>query len=243
MKQTWLIMGMPVTLVIEDVEANESDFDTVYDYFQYVDNKYSPYKDDSEVSKINHGLPQQKWSHEMQTILNLCVQTKQQTDGFFDVYRKGKLDPSGLVKGWAINQAAALLRERNCTRFYIDAGGDIQASGRDWTVGIRNPFNRDEIVKVLKVSDHGVATSGTYIRGQHIYDPHNYRTIDDIASLTVIGANIYDADRFATGAFAMGKSGINFIESLDGFEAYMIDSEQKAIMTSGFNQYVAESER
>jgi FAD:protein FMN transferase len=240
MKQTWLIMGMPVTLVIEDAEASKSDFDSVYDYFQYVDNKYSPYKHDSEVSKINDGLPQEKWSSEMKDIMKLCEQTKQQTEGYFDVFRDGKLDPSGLVKGWAINQVASLLRKRKCKQFYIDAGGDVQVSGRNWTVGIRNPFNRDEIVKVIEVSDHGVATSGTYIRGQHIYDPHNNRAIENIASLTVIGPNIYDADRFATAAFAMGETGINFIESLDGFEAYMIDHNQKATMTSSFNKYVVE---
>ena len=87
-----------------------------------------------------------------------------------------------------------------------------------------------------------MATSGTYIRGQHIYNPHNrVQTFDDIVSLTVIGPNIYEADRFATAAFAMGKSGIDFIESLPGFEGYIIDSNGIATMTSGFENYVKDN--
>jgi len=236
-------MGMPINVVIEDEAADEAAFREVRDYFHYVDDQYSPYKPGSEVSKINAGLPKSKWTTEMKTVLKLCQQTKDQTGGYFDVFRCGRLDPSGLVKGWAINNAARLLKKRGLKNFYIEAGGDIQASGRNdqgrpWSVGIRNPFNRDEIVKVLNVTTEGVATSGTYIRGQHIYDPVNgHAEIKDVASLTVIGPNIYDADRFATAAFAMGQAGIRFIESLKGYEAYMITSDKLATLTGGFERY------
>ena len=127
--------------------------------------------------------------------------------------------------------------------FYVDAGGDIQVSGnkegRPWRVGIRNPFNRSEHVKVLALTNRGIATSGTAIRGQHIYDPYNPNTmLLEVVSITVIGPNIYEADRFATAAFAMGKKGIQFIEKLAGFEGYMIDAHARATFTSGFERYV-----
>jgi thiamine biosynthesis lipoprotein len=128
--------------------------------------------------------------------------------------------------------------------FYLDAGGDIQVTGRNndgqnWRVGIRNPFDAGQIVKVLSVSNCGVATSGTYIRGQHIYNPKNEdQSITDILSLTVIGPNIFEADRFATAAFAMGIDGINFIERLPGLEGYMIDKNKRATFTTGFEEYV-----
>ena len=94
-------------------------------------------------------------------------------------------------------------------------------------------------MKVLAVTDKGIATSGTAIRGQHIYDPHHPDTpLQDIVSLTVIGPNVYEADRFATAAFAMGKRGIYFIERLPGFEGYMIDASARATFTSGFERYV-----
>ena len=113
-------------------------------------------------------------------------------------------------------------------------------AGQDWRVGIRNPFNMDEIVKVLSATECGVATSGTYVRGQHIYNPKDEgQLVLDILSLTVIGPDIYEADRFATAAFVMGKAGIAFIESLEGFEGYMIDKDKRATYTSGFERYVA----
>jgi len=158
--------------------------------------------------------------------------------------RNGQRDPSGLVKGWAIQAAADLLLNRQLTNFYIEAGGDIQVDGHNaddeaWRIGIRSPFHRDEVIKIVAVKSQGVATSGTYIRGQHIYDPHQPSArLEDVQSLTVIGPNIYEADRFATAAFAMGRRGIEFIEALPGFEAYMIDASQIATLTSGFGRYV-----
>ena len=106
-------------------------------------------------------------------------------------------------------------------------------------MGIENPFKRGEIIKVVELKNAGLATSGTYIRGQHIYNPHKpNQKINDIISLTVVGPNIYEADRFATAAFAMGKDAVNFLETLNGFEAYMIDADGVATMTSSFERYV-----
>ena len=107
-------------------------------------------------------------------------------------------------------------------------------------MGIQNPFNINEIVKVLAVTDCGVATSGTYVRGQHIYNPRNAEPLNtSIVSLTVIGPNIYEADRFATAAFAMGEDGIAFIEDLEGFEGYQIDNTGLATITSGFERFIS----
>jgi thiamine biosynthesis lipoprotein len=244
MKQTSLIMGMPITLEVLDATVTQGDLDAVFAYFISVDNTFSTYKTTSEISKINAGeLLVAQYSEDMKSILALSAQTKKDTDGYFDIQHEGIYDPSGLVKGWAIQNAANMLRTRKFCNFYVEAGGDIQVvgnkEGHPWRIGIRNPFKRSEIVKVLALSDQGIATSGTAIRGQHIYDPHHRSSpLLDIASITVIGPNIYDADRFATAAFAMGKKGIQFIEKLAGFEGYMIDSTARATFTSGFERYV-----
>jgi thiamine biosynthesis lipoprotein len=244
MKQTRELMGMPITVEIVDDAATPDLFDRVYDYFVDIDTHYSPYKPTSEVSRINAGLPEGEWSAEMKRVLALCEATKQATKGYFDVWRDGHLDPSGLVKGWAINQAAAILRRQGIQNFYVEAGGDIQAgghntSGQAWRVGLRNPFNRHEIIKTLAISTEGVATSGTYIRGQHIYDPHQAGAeLHDVASLTVVGPNIYEADRFATAAFAMGARGIHFIEQQPGLEGYQVDPQGRATFTSGLDHFV-----
>ncbi len=248
MKQLQLLMGMPITVEIVDPGVTEAGIEQVFAYFRTVDETFSTYKEHSEISKINRGeLAEAEYSEDMKTILTLSEQTRQETNGYFNIRHKGKLDPSGIVKGWAILQSAKLLKDAGWRNFYIDAGGDIQMAGykdgKPWRVGIRNPFNRDEIVKVLQLTDRGVATSGTAIRGQHIYNPHRPRTpLRDIMSLTVIGPDIYEADRFATAAFAMGKEGIFFIEQLPGFEGYMIDASACATFTTGFERHVVQDD-
>jgi thiamine biosynthesis lipoprotein len=147
------------------------------------------------------------------------------------------------VKGWAIWNAAQILMKEGFSDFYVDAGGDIQpygtnAKGKPWAIGIKNPWNERENIKIMYIKNNeGVATSGTYIRGEHIYDPHTGGAANAIASLTVIGPNVYEADRFATAAFAMGKEAIRFIESLPELEGYMIDNDKTATMTTGFEKY------
>ena len=237
-------MGMPITVEILDDNPIEADIERVFAYFRSIDETFSTYKEESEISKINRGeLAEEDYSDAMKTILALSEQTAQETQGYFDIHCNGIIDPSGIVKGWAIFQAAQMLKDVGFANFYIDAGGDIQAAGmkegNPWRIGIRNPFNRTENVKVLVITDMGVATSGTAIRGQHIYNPHQHeQPIEDIVSPTVIGPNIYEADRFATAAFAMGRRGVYFIERLPGFEGYMIDSSARATYTSDFERYV-----
>ena len=252
MKQTEWIMGMPITVCLIDEIKTEKDqaetFKKVFDYFTYVDKTFSTYKAESEISKINRKeILEKDYSEDMKTVLALSEKTKIETDGFFDITTpEGIYDPSGLVKGWSIYNAADIISKLGYQNFYVDAGGDIEARGQnekgeDWIVGIRDPFSGDksQIVKTIAISNCGMATSGTYIRGQHIYNPYTGRAhLHDVLSLTVIGPNVYEADRFATAAFAMGREGINFIEKLNGFEGYSIDSGGIATETSGFNKFV-----
>ncbi|MEI8230415.1 MAG: FAD:protein FMN transferase [Candidatus Peregrinibacteria bacterium] len=245
MKQTRPLMGMPITVEIVDASVTPADLEKVYQYFTTVDRTFSTYKPESEISCFNRGeVAERDLSPEVQEVLRLCEATKRLTGGFFDICnRKGIIDPSGLVKGWAIRNAATLIADAGFRNFYVEAGGDIQMSGKNsdggsWRVGIRSPFRKEEIVKVVYPEGKGIATSGTYIRGQHIYSPFaKDREITEIVSLTVIGPDVYEADRYATAIFAMGKTGIAFLEKLKGFEGYMIDATGIATMTSGFDSY------
>lgn len=226
-----------MTVLVEDHAVKKENLLEVFGYFNYVDRKFSTYKADSEISKINKGLLDlRKVSQDMKTVLKLSEKTKKQTQGYFDIKKDGLLDPSGLVKGWAILNAANILKKMGFKKYYVEAGGDIQASGRVWKVGIRNPFNQEQIIKVLNIRNKGVATSGTYLRGAHIYNPKGIMD-QQIVSLTVVGPDIFEADRFATAAFAMGKKGIEFIAGLKGFEGYMIDERGIATKTVGFPKY------
>lgn len=249
MKRTRVLMGMPITVEVVDVRVKESDIAGVFDYFAYVDRLFSTYKKESEISRLNTGeITKKQLSADVRQILQLADDTKKESNGYFNIQHNGAIDPSGIVKGWAIYNAAAILKEHGFQNFYVDAGGDIQVSGKNekgatWTVGIKNPFNQDEIVKIVKLDNKGIATSGLYIRGNHIYNPHKPDDpVSEIASMTVIGPTIYDADRFATAAFAMGTKGIQFIDKLPGYDGYMIDPKGIATMTSRFERFVINEE-
>ena len=244
MRETRILMGMPITVDVS-MASDRTLLEEIFAYFECIDRRFSTYRTDSEIAAINRGdVPVRDYSPEMHDVLALAERTRKETNGFFDIRRtNGSLDPSGLVKGWAIRNAADMVRRAGVRDYFIEAGGDIQSSGKnpsgaDWSVGIRNPFQADEIIKVVYPRGRGVATSGTYVRGQHIYNPHDTdHAIADIISLTVIGADVLEADRFATAAFAMGKDGIYFIEQTLGLEGYVVDINGRATPTSGFGAH------
>jgi thiamine biosynthesis lipoprotein len=241
-EETRIIMGMPIALKAVGDQTMHGIFDETFHFFERINQKYSPFIATSDVSRINaNELAEPDYDQELQEIIDYAEKTKNETNNYFDVWHKGVFDPSGIVKGWAIQKASELMAEK-IDNFYIDAGGDIQAKGvntehQPWRIGIRNPFDRSQNVAIVSLEDHAIATSGTAIRGQHIYNPMSDHPIADIVSLSVIAPAIIDADRMATAAFAMGKQGINFIEKLPGYEAYVIDSNKRATATSGWHTF------
>jgi thiamine biosynthesis lipoprotein len=246
MRETRIIMGMSISLVVPDDEIRPEDMDAVFAEFLAVDTQFSPFKRESEISRLNRGeIVERELTPRMREILTLCEYAKHKTGGYFDIIRPdGTIDLCGMVKGWAIKNASHQLADMGFANFCVAAGGDIQChglngEGEEWTVGIRHPFMRDEVVKVLRPVGCGVATSGNYIRGDHVYNPHTGQFgSDNIVSLTVIGPDVMEADCYATAALAMGRGGINFIEKTPGLEAYEIDSFGTARMTSGLKRYL-----
>lgn len=244
MKETRLIMGMPIEIEIIGADVRAM-LDAAFTYLTAVDERFSTYKKNSEISHINRGeLAPGAASAEMKEVFVLAEKTKGETGGYFDIRRPdGSYDPSGIVKGWAVLNTATRIRAAGYENYFVNAGGDIAMNGKsengeEWSVGIRNPFKNSEIVKIVYPRGNGIATSGSYIRGDHIYNPHKpEEKLRDIVSITIIGPDVLEADRFATAAFAMGKAGISFIENLPGFEGYAIDSQGIATMTSGFGTY------
>ena len=238
-------MGMPITVELAE-PTHASLLDEVFGYFLAIDQRFSPFKPDSEVALLNEGqLPLSALSRDMREVLDLAERTRQETNGYFDLRRPdGRVDPSGIVKGWAVRNAARLIEAAGPRNFYVEAGGDIQSrgtapDGQEWRIGIRDPFDQTGIVMAVAPRGRGIATSGTYVRGQHIYNPHRPgHPIQDLVSLTVVGPDALEADRFATAAFAMGEDGIYFIEDYPNLEAYAITPGGIAIQTTGFGAFV-----
>ncbi len=238
-------MGMPITVEIVDQMPKDL-LAQVFAYFEAVDLRFSTYRDDSEISKFNRGtIAESDLSSDMRDVFIWARRTEAESQGFFNMNKPdGTVDPSGIVKGWAVRNAAQILNSASIKNYFIDAGGDIQSSGKNdeggfWRVGIRSPFHMSDVIKIVEPRGQGVATSGSYIRGAHIYNPHApLETLKDVVSLTVIGPDVFEADRFATAAFAMGDDGVYFIESLPGLEAYQVNAQGIATQTTGFGGFV-----
>lgn len=249
MKDLRLLMGMPIWVEIVGEKAQRKHLDKIFEYFEKVEERFSTFRETSEISKYNLGvIKESEFSPEMKLIFKLAELTKFQTNGYFDIKRpNGEIDPAGIVKGWAIWEASKLIEKMGFENYFVDAGGDVQvkgknSEGKDWRIGIRNPFNREENVKVVSIGNRGIATSGTYIRGQHVFDPHNpAKPIEEVVSITVIGPNVYEADRMATAALAMREKGVAFIAKLEEMEAYAIDHKGMATFTPGFNKFVIQA--
>jgi FAD:protein FMN transferase len=186
------VMGMPVR-VDGDVDAAR-----VFAWLRWVDATFSTYRADSEISRLDRG--ERFDPHPLVTeVLARCEELRAETGGYFDARAGDRLDPSGYVKGWAVQRAATLGRGR----FLIDAGGDVLLRG-SWRVGIRHPYERGKLAAALRLSDCAVATSGAYERGAHVLDPFTGRPATGLSSVTVIGRDLGTADAYATAAFAAG---------------------------------------
>ncbi len=237
------IMGMPIGI---DVRAPAGiDVEPAYAWLREVDATFSTYRDDSDISRLDRGeLTLADCRPEVEAVLTRCMDLERETRGYFSVRAAGRLDPSGLVKGWAVAEAAERLVAQGATSFCINAGGDIVARGRPapdrlWRVGVRHPEDVERLAAVLAVEDLAVATSGAYERGAHILDPHTGRPPAGLLSVTIVGADLATADAYATAAFAMGPDGPAWTAALEGYDAMCITSDHRVLSTPGFARHRA----
>jgi thiamine biosynthesis lipoprotein len=217
------VMGMPVSLEVPDRAAA----DVVFDWLREVDRRFSPFRPDSEVRTGRH-------SPELVEVLGLCADYERDTGGAFQARLPGRgLDPCGVVKGWAGQRAADLLRATGVTEYCLNLGGDIVAAGRPWSVGIRHPDLPHQLCAVLEVRDGAVATSGTYERGHHIVDGRTGRPVRDLVSLTVVADDLTTADAVSTAAFAMGAEGIAWADARPGCLVFAVDADRQVRRSPG----------
>jgi thiamine biosynthesis lipoprotein len=220
-------MGLPVTLALRgrhttDATASAA-WTRIVDSLREADRVFSTYRDDSEVSRINRGeLALDDASPAVHEVLGLGAEAKRASGGAFDVWRTDdrgvmSLDPSGVVKGWAVDRAAMLLHDLDATDFCLSAGGDlvcrtIVPDAKPWLIGLEDPHDPQQLLGLVPLSNGAVATSGTAHRGQHLVDARTGQAPDGVASVTVITASLTWADIDATAAFAHGKDAAGWLE-------------------------------
>ena len=206
-------------------------------WLHWVDATFSPYRDDSDVSRFGRGeLPLADCAPELAEVLEACAAISARSGGYFTTTPGGTFDPSGYVKGWAIERAAAIFTAAGSAEHSVNGGGDVQFVGRRlWRVGIADPLRPGRLALVVEARDGGVATSGNTERGAHIVNPRTGVAAAGLASVTVVGPSLALADACATAAFAMGPAlARDWTESLDGYAAYAVTAAGDTWQTSGF---------
>jgi FAD:protein FMN transferase len=236
------VMGLPIVVDIRDDEEAGVALEVVFEWLRWVDAAFSTFKKDSEISRINRGRLRREDAHpQVRRVLERCELLHQETDGYFDMRTPaGSIDPAGLVKGWAVDRAAAILDDAGFRNYAVSAGGDMRVLGRAvpdlaWRVGIQHPLDRQRVAAVIETTDLAIATSGAYARGDHVWDPHSGRAPVGILSVTVVGPELAIADAYATAAFAMGpERAPHWTARLHGYEAMTILADETVFKTGGF---------
>ncbi|WAL64785.1 FAD:protein FMN transferase [Amycolatopsis cynarae] len=226
MRRVAQIMGMPISVEVPHAEAAE----LVFGWLREVDRRFSPFREDSEVS-LGADSP------DMAEIRALCDEYEQRSGGAFRARLPGRpFDPCGVVKGWAVQRAADRLRAEGVGEFLLNAGGDVVAAGRAWSVGIQHPDRAHEVCAVFTVRDQAVATSGTYERGEHILDGRTGEPVRDLLSLTVIAGDLTTADAVSTAAFAMGAEGVAWADAQPGCLVFAVDAGRRVRRSAGLTR-------
>ncbi|WP_084740728.1 FAD:protein FMN transferase [Cryptosporangium aurantiacum] len=213
-------------------------------WLHWADATFSTYQPGSVVSRLSRGeLTPAECPAEVREVLGLVREASEASDGYFTEAPHGFLDPTGIVKGWAIERTSDLLAAAGSTSHVVNGGGDVQVVGeaaaeRPWRVGIAHPLRSRRLVAVVSVRDAAVATSGTAERGRHIVDPHRGTPADALASVTVVGPRLAWVDACATAAFAMGPDrGLAWIEELPDVEALAVLPNGRTRHTTGFTHW------
>ncbi|EFL29919.1 ApbE family lipoprotein [Streptomyces viridochromogenes DSM 40736] len=236
-------MGTVFSFDIRDAptRAVRHALDRAVAWLHQVDEVFSTYRPGSQISRLSRGeITLADCDRDVAEVLWLCENAERLTDGWFSRAPGGRLDPTGLVKGWAIERASVILERAGARNTCVNGGGDVQlrgecAPGVPWRVGIACPARPGQLCALVTGRDLAVATSGTAERGAHILDPHTGRPADSgLLSITLVGRHLTDIDVCATAAFAMGPRARAWVESLPGVEAFAVTSDSHTWWTRGF---------
>ncbi len=221
------VMGMPVSLAVRGPyaggERTEQAWQDALAVLREADRVFSTWRSDSVISRLGRGeLELDACPPEVQEVLALAEQARVESRGAFDVRRPGPdgtllLDPSGVVKGWAVQRAADAM-DLPETDLCLSAGGDLVCRTRvpgseGWRIGVEDPRDPSRLVATIPVRNGAVATSGLAHRGAHIVDPRTGATPTTLASVTVVGPDLTWADIDATAAFALGEEGPDWLRA------------------------------
>lgn len=220
-----VIMGMPISLHIKAIDVDREEIaaaaENVFATLRKVDDLFSTWRADSELRQLQVGDIAAGDCHPWQAeVLELALEAEEFTDGLFTAWHtpgggaasrggRAAYDPTGIVKGWAVEKAAEMLRVVPGISFYLSAGGDlvvgtgpgVQGSAPAWLIGIESPFAPGTYAGSVEITAGAVATSGSAARGAHVIDPRTGLGVERPGSATVVGPDLVWADVWATAAY------------------------------------------
>ena len=172
------VMGMPISLALRGRHAHDGAGEQAWQEalaeLRWVDEVFSTWRPDSQVSRLGRGEMNLQDCHPaVAEVLRLADDARASSDGAFDVCLPGpdgvrRLDPSGVVKGWAVDRAVRPLLALAGTDVCLSAGGDMvchvaDPDGEPWTIGIEDPLDPARLVARVPVHRGAVATSGSAV--------------------------------------------------------------------------------
>lgn len=223
------VLGTVVSFDVRDVPP-DGILRAAIGWLHWVDETFSTYRPESPLSRFARGkLRLDDCPRDVADVLHLCAEISRETEGYFSAEIAGRLDPSGIVKGWAVAAASELLTAAGCPRNLVNGGGDLVAAappapGTSWRVGIADPQRRGGLLTVVELESGAVATSGAGERGPHVRNPFTGLPAVDLLSVTVVGPDLVRADGYATAAIAMGSDAPDWLRTLDGYCSMVVDS-------------------
>jgi thiamine biosynthesis lipoprotein len=246
-RRSWVeqIMGLPISVLARGETADSPRADAavreVFAELVEADRVFSPYKPDSAVSLLARG--EVGWDAVdpvVREVAERCERARDLTGGLFDPELPGGgWDPSGLVKGWAVERAGERLRAVSELDWCLNAGGDVlvlSPSNSPFTVGIQDPRDAGRVVAAVARTDGAVATSGTAARGAHLYDPRTGApVVSRWLSISVSGPSLEYADVLATAAFVAGEEWPAVLDALPGYEGLGILADGNLLATPGWS--------
>lgn len=215
------VMGTVFSFELRDTD-DRSLLEPVLARLHEIDAVFSTYRSDSAISRLNRGeLTLDQATPEVQQVLAAAQAWSARTDGWFAISHDSRLDPSGYVKGWAIDEASRMLVAAGCHWHSVNGGGDILAVAPEqetpWRFGIIDPLERSMLRGTVTGHRVALATSGVAERGRHIWDPFTGAAPDTaLLSLSVSGRDIIECDVLATAGFAHGDDGPAWLRRFTG---------------------------
>jgi thiamine biosynthesis lipoprotein len=240
-RRAWVeqVMGLPVSIHLQGRRALTDDaaaaVQRAFDVLRAADALFSTYRADSAVMAMRAGrLRFSDAPPEVADVVRLCDIARECTGGLFEPYLRDErgrsvFDPSGLVKGWAAQRAAAELAHPAGVAYCLNAGGDVAVGGADpvpWSIGLEDPRDRSRIADVVVLATGAVATSGTAARGAHLVDPRDGSRPGALLSVTVVGPSLMWADVLATAAFVRGLDAPAWVARRVGYSATVVPAAQ-----------------